>query len=765
MLSQKNLPLLGILLITLALSGLSRYAQSRAVQLDRAQGWVTTDPDSLYHMRRVDRALTEGWPVAETDELLNHPEGSAIPWPPYYTYLSSALLSPFADEEPESRRALVEQGVGSLALLFGVLTTLMACLAGQVIAGRAGALVAGSYHALCQVAIAYGKLGNGDHHSFVSFLSGALLLLFTLTLCGDRLRSRKSSLLLGSSAGLLAGLLLGSWVGGMMLLIQLELVLGWLLLRQSKDGRDGLGEFGLSFHVVAGLVLTPAVLASPWTDVQTWMVVNLSFFHLAFLTLGGAVFVPLFFIPRGARGLRIYPWIVAATLGALAAILLLSDLEVARAVREGFDWASRTNEFMAGIRESRSLFAADASPTASQTLGLGLWVLPIAWLGATWSCFRRGEIKLLPWVVCVPLLVLQTAQQARFAESLVLPMAVLLGWGAACLHGWKSLSPLGHLGTFLRGLPGLVVALAALLIVGLCNATSTMNSLERLSQGKPSPIEAEGPAKVAVIQMLNWLGKNSSATADDGVLATWGHGHAIEWRAQLPSVATNFGSYVGEEGFLFPAQFFMSEDPARARAMLADRGVRYVLVTSQLPDHLGSMIDMAAPEQRDRWVEPGEEGKIKRAWFETMGARLMFDGAVYLQDTIPPLGFLRLVNISPIPDQARRLRTPTDVSPAAWLWEHVKGAQVEAYGEPGTTLYVSMTINFPRAKRLVKWQSSAIANERGRAVVRVPYSTQSSNKQCRVMRSNWRFGNFTGDLELTESAVRNGARLLVHGNP
>ena len=79
---QQKLPLLALILLTLVLSGLSRFAQGRRVYLTGSQNWVTTDPDSLYHMRRVDRVLSEGLPVAGSDAYLNFPEGSAIPWPP-----------------------------------------------------------------------------------------------------------------------------------------------------------------------------------------------------------------------------------------------------------------------------------------------------------------------------------------------------------------------------------------------------------------------------------------------------------------------------------------------------------------------------------------------------------------------------------------------------------------------------------------------------------------------------------------------------------
>jgi len=764
-----QLPLLAILLLTVVLSGLSRCAQSRAVHLAGAPGWITTDPDSHYHMRRVDRALVEGLPVAAEDDFLDFPNGSAIPWPPYATYVAWGLLSPFAPDEASARRAFVEEGVASLALVFGLLTTLVASLAGAALAGRAGAVVAGSYHALCAASIVYSRLGNGDHHSLVSFLSGAILLVVGAGFARGALEERGTALRWGIAAGALVGILLGTWVGGMMLLVALELALGWLVLRQHRDGRAGLAAYGLAFHLAALATLAPAVLASPWKETQPWMLVNLSWFHFAFLLAGAAVFAPLPFL-RG-KATRAWPWIIAALLLVVGVTIATAELSLARSVREGFAWASRTNEFMAGIRESRSLFASGAEPGASELLGYPFWLLPLAWGAAAWRAFGRGELGLLPWVVATPLVLLQAVQQARFAEGLVLPMAVLLGWGAGVLFEREGEGSLARAARALRRLPPLATGTGAVLLVALCHASSSVDSLQGLARPAPRPVEQEGPTRIAVRQALEWLREHSPAPSreggppDYGVLANWSHGHAIEWAAERPSIATNFGSYVGEEGFRFPARFFLSEDPREARELLAARRVRYVLATSQLPDHLNAMIAQAAPERRARWVDPAVEGKVEPAWFRTMGARLMFDGAVFLQDQESHLGFLRLVYVSPIPDPARRLRAPTDVAPAAWIWERVEGAQVEAWGTPGTMLRISVDVHYPGVGKLLRWRGSAVADERGRAMVRVPYATRGGGGGQRPPRARWRFGNFDGELELSDAAARDGARILVHGSP
>lgn len=747
----RNNTMLLILAMILAcgLSYLGRHAQGRDLHLPGTAGWVTMDADSLYHMRRVDLALASGGEIAGTDDFLNYPEGAAIPWPPYYTWIATKLVGPFVSELPEERHGTIEEGVASLGLVFGVLTTLVAVLAGALLAGRVGAFTAGSYHALCHMSIAYSMLGNGDHHSFVSFVGGLVLLVLTWLLCGERLRRPGAALGAGLFGGALIGVLIGSWLGSMVLLVGIELVLACLIFRATREASEGLAIFGLSFHLAALAVLWPAVAASPWTEIQPWMLVNLSYFHPAFLAIGALVFVPLLKLETKTPAMRRYPWIVGGVLGLLGLILMGTDLPVAASLREGFDWASKTNRFMAGISESRSLFAADASPTATYELGVGLWLLPVVVGFGIHQVLRRGQLALLPWILVGAIASWQAAQQARFAESLALPLAVLLGWGLERLCEWRSI-------------PKLAALVGGVVLAGLANGPSTLKTLERTADGKPDPQEQELPANLGSFRATRWIAKNTPTAGDYSVMADWSAGHLIEWSARRPSVATNFGSYVGEDSFRDPARFFMEEDPRAAEALLRKRRSRYVLVPSNLPDNLNSLVERSSPEKRDRWIQSGTEGQVTKTWFHTMGARLMFDGTVFMSDDVPQLNFLRLVYASSIIDGGRQLRNPQDRSPGAWVWEHVEGAQVTRTGTPGEELRVEIQLAYPRARRNLRWVGTAIANDQGVATLRVPYATSSSNGDGQVTGATWSMGSIRGPLTVPEDSVLHGKAVLLN---
>jgi hypothetical protein len=254
------------------------------------------------------------------------------------------------------------------------------------------------------------------------------------------------------------------------------------------------------------------------------------------------------------------------------------------------------------------------------------------------------------------------------------------------------------------------------------------------------------------------------------VLADWSWGHVIEWVAGRPTVATNFGLYVGEESFRAPARFLLCEDPAEAEAQLERRRVEYVLLTSELPDKLNSLVLAVDPALRSRYVEQavGTGGSLSPRWFRTMGARLMFDGQVFGPAGAGerPLDFLRLVHVSPLGDPSRRLVSASDVSPAGWVWQRVKGARLEAHGEPGDVLQVLVELEYPggggRERRSLRYYDRVTAGADGVARLRLPYATLAPNGEGRVTTpASWRFVDSHAPLEVSERAVLEGETIRL----
>ena len=724
---------------------------------DPSAGWFSRDPDGLYHARRVERVFREGLPVAGTDPFLDFPHGARIPWPPYYDLAAWAALAPFAPEEADPRHAYLERALATLPALFGVASALLAALAGWLLAGIGAAALAGLYAALCWGSINYSHVGIGDHHAWVSMLNALLLLLLTLAVRRGALRSRGRGLAWGAACGALAGVLVGSWVAALLYVLAVQLVLAWLLVVRARQPLPGVAALGFAFHAVALAVLFPAVLASPWREDLPWIVVNLSWFQPALLALGALAFVPPLVLERGAlaprtRAARLYAPALALAILAGALILALSGSGPARGIAEGFAWVSRADRFMDTVLESKPLLGG-GEPGGSAlflALGYGVLALPLAWGAAAWLAFRRGQLELLPWVVAVPPLLAQALAQRRFADALAVPMAVLLGWGFARL--------VRRVPAQLAAPAGLALALAAQL-PSLGAVTDARDTSTRWKVGtREDHILGER-------RLFEWLRERTSEGAGDSVLCHWDRGHTIEWVAWRPSVATNFGSYVGEDSYRDPARFFLSEDLESACALLERRRVRHVVAPASLEAAVESMERIARVDGGEPFAAArGGRTVATSRWWRALGGRLLRGGAA--PETpgangtapAPALDFLRLVHVSPFRDT--RFADPRGgAQPAGFVWERVAGARLDARGVPGDELGVRLEIDYPGAAYSIVWRATAVADGSGLARVRVPYATDAPNGDGLVRNARWSLGGRGGVLEVPERAVSSGEAL------
>ncbi len=761
-------PRLALLLIAVVVALAALWARSVHDQrVARApyephKGWISPDPDSLYHMRRTQRALDEGLPPASSDAWLDFPGGSAIPWPPYYTFVTWAASAPFAPEHEPARAHHIEQRVASLPWIFGSLTSVLCALAvWSLLRGRAsgvrcfGAALAGMSHAWSGASIAYSGVGNGDHHAWVTLLFTALLLTAFHALESARLDDPRGSLRRGAALGALCGLLIGSWVGALVYATLLELALGLALFAHARRARAGLAALGLAMHVTWALALAPAVLASPWKDEQPWMMVNLSWLHLAHPLLGALVFAPLVARAQDETLRRRWPWIVGAALLALFAALALGDFALARSVREGFAWASRNNTFMAFISESQPLAWGPIGgwSACANALGFGLALAPLAALWIARESWRNARLELALLALLIVPLTAQALTQQRFAEALAPPLALALAFALAdwSARVWRKRAALG-------GFAGVALALA------LQSPTVARTPL-RLLHAWSASVDAARVELFAKRELYEWLERHTRGRELEAVLASWDHGHALEWVARRASVGTNFGSYVGEDSYLDPWRFFLEEDPRNAEALLELRRARHVLITGDFSKDLEVMLRLLKPEQRRSYLLIPERGPVfvSQRFFPTLAGRLMMNGRVADLATRslvgPSLDFLRLVHVSPNvlagPPPVRHTNAPV---PVGWIWERVRGAELVARGASGESVRVELELEYPQARQKLTWIGEAQIGPDGVARLRMPYSTDGPNGDALVRgAASWRIGARSGTVSVPEAAVQSGA--------
>jgi len=550
--------------------------------------------------------------------------------------------------------------------------------------------------------------------------------------------------------------MVGSWVASLLfLVIPLQLILGAWLVWRGRRALPGLATLGFTTHVVAALALLPAVLSSPWRTDYPWMVVNLSWFHIAQLALGALVFAPLLargastFAP-GALAARLYPLSVAGALALLAGAAWALDLAPSRGVAEGFAWASRADAFMDTVQESAPLVGARAeSGVLFFALGYGVLALPfaLAWLAA--RAVRESKLELAPWILAAAWLVGWALVQRRFADPLAAPMWVVLGLAAAQLARPRRAAVLGPV----------LCGLAA-----LANAGSIASTWRAYSVPAPTPQQQSFDSVVGERNALEWIRARSSGDDAWSVLSHWDRGHVIEWVANAPSVATNFGSYIGVDSYRDPPRFFLSEEPREANEILERRRVRFVYAPATLLNVVRSQVRVADPALASTLLENGAPSV--RYW-NTMAGRLLSGGAAigpdqrWLEPSQNALANLRLVHVT----HERNAQTLDPRSrqplPVGFVWERVAGAALEIHAAPNELVEAVVFVDYASSGYGIAWRRSARADSNGVARIRCPYASDEPNGDGVVRSAEWKVGDRRGAFAAPASAVRDGLAVPI----
>ncbi len=719
-----------LLLLSLAIvAGLSWGAREAShMRINRLGGptasnasssdWFSAEPDGLYHARRVERSLRDGLPVASFDPAMNAPNGAAIPWPNYYDSALRLVLKPFAPSEPQQLKRYVEQSTATIPLWLGVLTSLVLTLGATTLAGWRAGLITGSLHALASGSIHYSAPGVADHHAFVALLVAAMLVIISklnmLNQNGDSYHSQ----LLGVTGGILAGLLLGTWTAALIpvAIVQLYYFVQVLIYPQQ---RNKIALSGACFHLAAVVALMPAVAASPWQELQPWVVVNLSWFHPLWLALGATYFAAIYFSKQAKTAARTYA-LILFTGGCLLFILRITPFN---GIREGFEWAARANSFMADIAESQAVWHAGASGIFNW-LGITILLLPLAAYKLLTGSKHRNAYLL--WTLAATIFIVQALTQLRFSDLASIPIALLVGcWlGPLLKEKINSCTP--------RIVTGIIVVL-------LLQAPSILAISDRLQHR----IEDQGSIEVwrqnGVRSMHEWLSAN--AAPQSTVLAHWDQGHALEFVANCKSVATNFGLYVGEQSFRAPADFFTASNWQEGGQILNQHQCDYVLVHSALPSAWPQLMSVTETSTA--------------SWSSSLAAALFHAGGPVAAPN------LRLVFVSPIPDPQPdpRLAAPGEVAPVGMLWQHVPGAKLQIKAEPFSEVQIEMRIGFTTSAYAFLYQVSATANANGIAEMTIPYSAGSKN--CSAPSATLIRGKQKVNIKIAESAVLNGEVLTL----
>ncbi len=584
-----------------------RAPEQEGGRIEHAPAWLVDDPDAAYHLRRVSLALASG-SVPRFDRFLNHPVGSPIPWPPFADGVFGAVARLFAQGDPgdPDDRALGGYDEGSVEAVMvhtppviGALAALAVFCAVLVLTqpgpGRSWAALLGALaYSVAPIAVWYGDVTRLDHHVLMALLLAVLLLLLAWTLRARELVDATSGALLAglvSAAALLTWLAAGLFVaiGGVALFLP-------VLSRDVERARQA-ARSGVLFFLAAAIVTTIPAARSAWNAVQPGSLVNLTDAVPRALFCAAVPFVVggLLAKPEGSLWSRA----LGATAGLGGAVALLLPGSVA-AVSEGFAWATRDNLFMDVVGESRPLFEGEGVAAVRGRLGELAFLFPLAWIHVLVTSRGRPDRLLLALLGLVG--AVMTLGQLRFGNSFVIPMTCTIA---------VSLADCARSGSR----RGKILAIAG----GLVVAISAARSIHAIASVPEAEYRELAHWRAEVLGGLRWMRTETPSPGpfnapdhpqDYGVLAPWGLGHLVEYHARRPTIATNFGSFVGERGFRGAARALLETSPERFVARMHALGARYVVVTPRLGADLRSLMRIAGEDPAELFTRTPDGRKV-----------------------------------------------------------------------------------------------------------------------------------------------------------
>ncbi|UCE85390.1 MAG: glycosyltransferase family 39 protein [Deltaproteobacteria bacterium] len=678
--SATSLALLGIAALGLCLRLLG------AEQVFRGQNVVFQGYDAYYHARRALYSLVHFPAVLQRDPLLNHPHGSAVPWPPLYDLLVAAVAKLLGGDEPT-----LERVAALLPPLLGVASLIPAYCIGRRLAGRSVGLFAALLVATLDAHVAASRVGFADHHAAGGLL-GMLLLQATLAVA-DRRGPSPARAWLGLVAARVALVL--TIPGSVLTLAVTETgLMAATVLEPEPSRRAWLRRAGAASALATAAFLLP-LAASAATTADYGINPNyFTTFHPLLFGCIGVLHVLLALLERGfgaGRAWRRATWLAACG-GGLALLLLAVSDDLRGGLEYGLRFLSGTHAAGDRVLEERPLLAYHGAfdlNFAVRLFGFAALLLPLVPLQLA-RALRDASLRpalgiFAAFFLCFGGLSLSALRFVNdFAGAAAVGLALL---GVAAL---RAAAPrLARLPRAARA--ALCVAALALLLAPTVSVhASRVARLARAHSGAPIADSLEA----SMFRFAREVRAVTPETAgffdpdeppEYGIFAWSGIGHHLHYVARRATAADNFGPVIGldDRNFLLSDRVFRYRVPFRAVLALRRLNTPYVVSTD--------------------FDWPDADVFLNRLHRDDASAR----------DERPAIPQLRLLTES-LPSGRGGSRFK--------LFELVKGAVLQIEAAPETSVEARVRLRTNSGRRFV-WSNRGVADAEGRARLRVPYST------------------------------------------
>lgn len=692
------------------------------------------DGDPYYHVLRA-RIAAQEHRLLWRDPGLDHPLGADVPWPPLLEAFIAAGAWIAGGGTPPTH--VVETVAAVVPVVLGVLGVLAGALLALEVLGPPGAVAAAFALAVLPANASYAVVGRPDQHVLEALLLTGMCLVYAREIGGRRPRPGLAE---PAALGILLTGAFWTWLGSALhVAVLCTCVAAAHVLAPPAGAARAARLVGLGAAVAAASTAVTFALFGPDGALHRVALGGVSAFPVV-VTGGAAAFCAALWSasrrwPDAGRARRAAEAVLAA--GVVGGGILCASAAVRDAVVHGLAAAGRTNAWYAAIVEFAPIFTLRGAVvpqvvTAFSAFGL----LPLlAAVGVLELCaWWRGSAERRALAVFVAtlaaLFIALTAYMLRFMYYAPVPLALLGAMGLAVIG--RRASALGRAGP--AAVAGVAVITAASLLLGLTRLPIPPPRLDAI-------LRAVGPLR-------------DTSLPGGAVLVRWDAGHHARYASGRPGVASPFGTEGGPDALADVAAFFLAEDPVETAALLARRGVRWVV----LDDPANAVLEATAlagspnpPVVRVGDPLHGFAIHCEERYDRLVAARLYYAAGAATPAQPVALGGFRLISDSGAASAPVRL---FEVVPGAVV--EIRGAQAGAPVEARVDVTTALG-SFP-------WRTSVSASEDGRAELTLPFSS-GRNGQVRATPYWITAGTASAMLSLDEDEVRRGAHVALESTP
>lgn len=729
--------------------------------------------DPYYHMRRILLALKYFPFIPEYDYYINYPNGLTSHYGPLFDLIIATiikLISPFS-----SSIHTVETTAAIFPAVMGALFIFIIYFIGRTLFDYRVGLISATTAAVMRILIFTSEIGRTDHHVAEIFFGGiGFLIIFYMLHSLTLLPSQRKILLCilgGSFLGLaiLTSTVMMLFILIFVLYINIQFIINFFL----KKDPDYLLTVG--FFILFGclIALIPSLLS--------FSKINLSFdfdrltlFQPALLILSAMEFVFLSKPLKSLKGYRNYLKPKAIVLISLFSVIFFIVIyyifsPIVHNIFRGWQYVSIQDEWLKSVSETQPLFleydpyrfrAHIIFHRAIGYLGRAFILIPIGFAFLAWMWIKEKKDGYLLFLVLSLSTGILSVYQRRFLNLFSISACILMAYVINEIYlklltiQWKRIPSF---------YPAVYIVLSILTFSFYPKGDVLLSSSSLGYQWLPGLNET-----------LTWLKENTPQTSyflerkkipEYGILSVWELGHRIVYLSNRPIVANNLHN--NKQGLKTVTEFIFASDPDKARQILEDNRIKYIITTS-LDDGI-QLFDYARFMQIDpiKYIQfkPKELGKgyeiqtsKKIEYYKLIFNRLHLldgsnfdlmipEGQTFRKERIEMLSNFRLIYESPylvlssglLNQQVNNLK----------IFQYVTGARVNGHASPNEEVVARLPIK-TNSGRTFLYKSIAKTDSEGNFIFVLPYSTEQTTPYEITS------GSFKEYLRVSEEEIEKG---------